>query len=40
LYGKRVARVKVERIRPAAAKTNNDSETSPGKPANSAVSRS
>src|SRR6266850_3118402 len=31
--GKRVARVKVERIRPPAAKSNNDSETSSGKPA-------
>jgi putative hemolysin len=38
--GKRVARVKVERIRPTAAKSNNDSETASGKPANSAVSRS
>ena len=38
--GKRVARVKVERLRPPAVKNNNDSETSPGKPANSPVSRS
>ena len=46
--GKRVARVKVERFRPSAAtpmakpsaKNDNDSETSPGKPANSIVSRS
>jgi len=38
--GKRVARVKLERIRPPAPKSNNDSETSSGKPANSAVSRS
>jgi putative hemolysin len=38
--GKRVARVKMERIKPPAAKNNNDSETSPGKPANSALSRS
>src|SRR3989442_3282498 len=35
--GKRVARVKVERIKPPAAKNNNDSETSSGKPANSTV---
>ncbi len=38
--GKRVARVKMERIKPPAAGNNNDSETSSGKPANSTVSRS
>lgn len=41
--GKRVARVKVERIKPidpAKPEENNDSETFPGKPANSSVSRS
>ena len=41
--GKRVARVKVERIKPidpVKPEENNDSETFPGKPANSSVSRS
>ena len=38
--GKRVARVKMERIKPPAATNNDDSETPSGKPANSAVSRS
>ena len=38
--GKRVARVKMERIKSPADKNNIDPETSPGKPANSAVSRS
>jgi putative hemolysin len=37
--GKRVARVKLERI-PSAGKNDNNSETSTGKPANSGVSRS
>ena len=38
--GKRVARVKMERIKPSVATNNNDSETPSGKPAKSAVSRS
>jgi putative hemolysin len=38
--GKRVARVKMERITPADGKRNNVSETSPGKAAKSTVSRS
>jgi putative hemolysin len=38
--GKRVARVKMERISAAAGKKNNDSETLQGKPAKSALSRS
>jgi putative hemolysin len=38
--GKRVARVKLERIRPAADAKNDASETPQGKPVNSAVSKS
>jgi CBS domain containing-hemolysin-like protein len=38
--GKRVARVKMERVASPPNKNNNDSETSVGKPANPAVSRS
>lgn len=38
--GKRVARVKMERTSPPSRGKNNDSETSPGKPARSIVSRS
>jgi putative hemolysin len=38
--GKRVARVKMERTSPPSGGKNNDSETSPGKPARSIVSRS
>jgi len=38
--GKRVARVKVERAKPVSGEKNNDSATSPGKPANSSVSQS
>jgi CBS domain containing-hemolysin-like protein len=37
--GKRVARVKVERVKPVPS-TTNDSETLPGKTSNSVVSRS
>jgi CBS domain containing-hemolysin-like protein len=38
--GKRVARVKMERTSPPAGAKNNHSETSPGKPARSSLSRS
>jgi hypothetical protein len=38
--GKRVARVKMERVTPAEGKKNNQSETLPRKAAKSTVSRS